>query len=71
MVALLVLRKKEPNLERPFKVPFYPLSPVLALVIAFIAFVAITVYNPLLAGIYFGILALMYGWFRVFYRVGK
>jgi ethanolamine permease len=71
MVALLVLRKKEPNLERPFKVPFYPLSPVLALVIAFIAFVAITVYNPLLAGIYFGILALMYGWFRVFYRVGE
>lgn len=64
MVSLLVLRKKEPDLERPFKVPFYPLSPVLALVIAFIALLAITIYNPILALIYFAILAIAFVWFK-------
>ena len=68
MVSLLVLRKKEPELERPFKVPLYPFAPIIALVIASVALVAITVYNPILALIYVGILGVAYGWFRVFYR---
>jgi ethanolamine permease len=65
MISLLALRKKEPDLERPFKVPFYPLSPYLALIIASIAFLAITVYNPVLAMIYFGILVVSYMWFKM------
>jgi basic amino acid/polyamine antiporter, APA family len=28
-IALLVLRRREPNLDRPFKVPFYPVLPIL------------------------------------------
>lgn len=28
-VATLYLRKKEPNLHRPYKVPFYPITPIL------------------------------------------
>ncbi len=68
MISLLVLRKNEPDLERPFRVPFYPVSPIVALVIASIAFVAITVYNPFLALIYFGILALTFIWFKITYR---
>ena len=70
MVSLLVLRKKEPELERPFRVPLYPFAPIVALVIAGVALVAITVYNPILALIYVGILGISYGWFRVFYRGG-
>ncbi len=65
MVSLLALRKKEPELERPFKVPLYPFAPIIALVIAVVAFVAITVYNPTLALIYFGLLAVSFGWFRL------
>ena len=65
MISLLVLRKKEPELERPFRVPMYPVFPVVALVIALVAFVAMTVYNPMLAAIYFGILLVMYVWFRL------
>ncbi|GJM35736.1 MAG: ethanolamine permease [Saprospiraceae bacterium] len=65
MVSLLVLRKKEPELERPFKVPLYPFSPIIALIIASIAFVAITIYNPILAAIYFGILAVAFIWFKL------
>ena len=64
MIALFQLRKKEPNLERPFKVPFYPITPSIALVIAIIALVAMTIYNPMLALIYFGMLLLSYGWFK-------
>lgn len=65
MISLLVLRKKEPNLDRPFKVPFYPFTPIIALLIASISFVAITIYNPILALVYFGILGITYAWFKI------
>lgn len=52
MVAVIQLRKKEPLLKRPFKVPFYPVSPIIALIIAVCAFIAMTIFNPILAGIY-------------------
>jgi ethanolamine permease len=65
MVSLLVLRKREPELERPFKVPLYPVSPIVALVIASLALVAVTVYNPTLALIYFGLMALAFGAFKL------
>lgn len=68
MVSLLVLRKKEPALERPFKVPMYPIFPILALVIAVVAFVAMTIYNLWIAFVYFGLLGLMFVWFKVFYK---
>ncbi len=34
MISMLRLRKKEPALERPFRVPFYPYFPVTALILA-------------------------------------
>jgi APA family basic amino acid/polyamine antiporter len=39
-LALIRLRKTEPHLYRPFKVPWYPVTPVLA--IAFLAFMLVT-----------------------------
>ena len=68
MVSMLALRRKEPDLERPFKVPFYPFSPIIALIIAAVAFVAMTVYNLKLAGIYFAILAVSFLWFKLSYK---
>lgn len=65
MVSIIRLRQKEPNLERPFKVPFYPITPMVALVIASVALIAMTIYNPMLALIYFGILAIAYIWFKM------
>ncbi|MEM0994854.1 MAG: ethanolamine permease [Bacteroidota bacterium] len=65
MWSIIKLRQKEPNLVRPFKVPFYPITPIVALMIASVAFVAITVYNPILALIYFGILGVAYLWFKL------
>jgi ethanolamine permease len=56
MVSVLRLRKTEPNLERPFKVPLYPLLPILALVIAVTSIIAMIYYNQLMGVIYLGIL---------------
>ncbi|HEY6502731.1 MAG TPA: ethanolamine permease [Chitinophagaceae bacterium] len=66
MIALLRLRKKEPQLERPFKVPLYPVFPVIALVIALVSFVAMAIYNKELALVYFLLLGICYGSFKFF-----
>lgn len=68
MVSLLRLRKTEPDLERPFRVPLYPLSPIIALVIASVAFVSITYYNFQLALIYFGLLLIAFVWFKISHK---
>lgn len=68
MISLIALRIKEPDAPRPFKVPGYPFSPIIATVIAIIAFVAIGYYNPKLILIYFGIMIISYLLFKVFYR---
>lgn len=68
MISVIQLRRKFPDMERPFKTPFYPFSPIIALVIASIAFVAVTIYNPILALIYFGLLITAYIWFKLTYQ---
>ena len=65
MVALIQLRKKEPDLVRPFKVPFYPFTPLIALTIASIALIAIIIYNPILALVYLAIILMAFGWFKL------
>lgn len=68
MIALIRLRRSEPDLPRPFRVPLYPFTPLLALTIAIVALVAITIANFTLALIYVGILLVSYLWFRFSYR---
>lgn len=65
MVSLLQLRKKEAQMIRPFKVPMYPLFPVTALAIAIVSFIAMTIFNFQLAIIYFVIMGVCYGAFKV------
>lgn len=66
MISLLVLRKNEPHLPRPFKVPAYPVFPLTALFIAVVAFIAMAVYNGRLALLYFALMAGCYVLFKVF-----
>jgi ethanolamine permease len=54
MLSLIVLRKKEPNLERPFKAPFYPFFPIIAFILSVVCMVAIVYYNQTLGMIFFG-----------------
>lgn len=65
MITLIQLRRKEPGLARPFKVPFYPVFPVIALIIAALSFVAMTVYNTKLALVYLGIMGICYAIFKM------
>ncbi|QHT67827.1 ethanolamine permease [Rhodocytophaga rosea] len=64
MISLFALRKKAPQLPRPFKVPVYPWFPGIALILAGIALLAMCVYNLNLAVIYLSMLALAYIGFR-------
>ncbi|HOZ85899.1 MAG TPA: ethanolamine permease [Niabella sp.] len=68
MIAVIKLRKKEPGLERPFKVPLYPVFPIIALVLGVISFVAMVIYNFQIALFYIGILLICYILFSIFYK---
>ena len=68
MWSFFVLRKNEPNLERPFKVPMFPLFPLLALAISSISLVAMSYYNQQLASIFFSIVLVSYLYFYFFLR---
>lgn len=57
MISFFRLRKSEPNMERPFKVPMYPIFPGLALIIATVSIIAMTYYNQQLALIFAGLMA--------------
>jgi ethanolamine permease len=65
MIALIRLRNTEPELARPFKVPLYPYFPVIALAIATISLVAMTVYNLKLAIIYVFIVGICFLAFKL------
>lgn len=58
MIALFVLRKKEPALPRPFRAIAYPVFPAVALVIASGSLVAMVWSNPMIAGV-FGFMLVM------------
>jgi ethanolamine permease len=66
MIALLRLRRKEPTLERPFKVPAYPWFPWIALIISIVSFIAMTIYNFRLSLIYFLLMGISYVAFKIF-----
>ncbi|MBJ6368873.1 ethanolamine permease [Snuella sedimenti] len=66
MLSFFALRKKNPEMERPFKVPMYPLFPMVALIIATIALISMCYYNPMIALIFITIVGLSYLYFLVF-----
>ena len=65
MISLIRLRKKEPALPRPFRVPLYPLFPLTALCIALVSFIAMAIYNLALTGIYCALVAGCYAVFKI------
>jgi ethanolamine permease len=52
LTSLIRLRRSEPLLTRPFRVPLYPLFPITALTIAIVSLVAIVYYNAIVAGLF-------------------
>ena len=64
MASLFKLRRAEPLLDRPYRVPFYPLFPAIALGLALLALGAMIYYNAVLFGVFVAIVALGYVYFR-------
>ena len=68
MICLFILRKKEPDMERPFKAPFYPVFPFIALLLSVICLIAIVYYNLWLSLLFFGIMIIGAILFKIFYK---
>ncbi|WP_034410284.1 ethanolamine permease [Derxia gummosa] len=63
MASLFKLRATEPGLPRSFRAPGFPVVPGFALLAAVVCLVAMTYYNPLIAGVFVGLMALGYLYF--------
>ena len=61
LLSLFVLRRKEPDLVRPFVTPFYPWFPLIATVLSVVSLGAIVYYNWLLSLVFFASLGLLLG----------
>lgn len=68
MIALIQLRKKEPDLERPFKVPLYPVVPIIALVIALVSLLALFIFNSKLGILYLSLMTVTFVMFKLWNR---
>jgi ethanolamine permease len=58
MVALFALRRREPELPRPFRAVLYPVFPGIALALSLASLVILGVYNPVIAGVFAGLLGI-------------
>ena len=56
-LSLFKLRKTEPNLQRTFRSPYYPLVPIIALVQAEVWLVAMAWFNTMIGLIFLGFMA--------------
>lgn len=61
-LAVFILRKREPELERPYKVPFYPIIPILALLGGVSIFIYASISSPknMLVSVILAILGLLF-----------
>ncbi|XDD46010.1 ethanolamine permease [Leptospira sp. WS39.C2] len=65
LVSYIVLRSKEPNLDRPYQAPLYPVLPILAIVLGIFAFGSVFYAEPYLTiGVFIvgSILGIGYRW---------
>ena len=65
MAALFKLRVSEPDLERPFRAPFYPLFPGIALVLSVFFLAVMAWFNATIALIFLGLFLPAYGYFAL------
>ncbi len=69
MLSLFAFRRKEPTASRPFKVPFFPITPLLALVIASFSAIAMTYYYWQLAVTFLILMTIAFVLFKIFVRL--
>lgn len=57
LVSLFVLRRRQPDLERPYRAPLYPAFPLIALLLATVCLVAVVMSAPVLTLVAVALLA--------------
>ena len=67
-LSLIILRKKEPNLARPYKAPFYPIVPIVSIVISILALFSSIFKDPVFFLINIGIFSAAVIYFFVWAR---
>lgn len=65
MVSLFVLRRKEPDLARPFPAIGYPVVPAIALGLAVLCLGAMVWFNLLVSAVFVGLMAVAYAYHRL------
>ncbi len=65
MAALFKLRRSEPQLERTYRAPFYPVFPAIALLLGLVCLSAMIWFNGKLTLLFLLLMALAYGYFRL------
>ncbi len=68
LASLLKLRYSEPQLLRPFKVQYYPIMPILGLIICLICILAMAFQNQIIALLYLGFMAIGFCIFTFFHK---
>jgi ethanolamine permease len=68
MINFFALRKNHPDLERPFRVPLFPYFPTIALVIAVVAMIEMSIQNLTIMAFFWGLMASGYMSFRWYQR---
>ena len=63
MASLFKLRISEPRLERPFSAPLFPVFPAFALGAAVICLLTMIYFNPIVAGLFVGLMVIGYLYF--------
>src|SRR6478609_3430568 len=69
MFSLFAFRKKEPDAPRPFKVPVFPATPLLALIMAIFSVIAMTYYYWQLALAFVVLMSIAFVLFKIFVRL--
>ena len=64
MAALFKLRRSEPSLNRPYRAPFYPFFPAVALGLGLVCLAAMVWFNGLLTLVFLALMVLAYLYFR-------
>lgn len=65
MASLFKLRATEPGLQRPYKAPFYPVLPGIALVFGLVCLGALVYFNPIITGLFLGLMAVAWVYFAL------
>ncbi|MDH0894190.1 MULTISPECIES: ethanolamine permease [unclassified Pseudomonas] len=65
MLSLFKLRRSEPNLERTFRAPGYPVVPGIALALAVVCLVAMLWFNGTIALLFLGLMTIGFVYFRL------